>query len=116
MTEREVAEAEAWRREQARLEALEYPCTYCGEREGAGAAGLCMECNDLADERGENDPPATTWRVRMSTAGGPQLWIFEGGEPTNIIEPDLGHPVVQFSWRETWLRVLDLAVQVEGRS
>lgn len=28
---------------------LEHPCGHCGLREGAGAAGLCLECNEEAD-------------------------------------------------------------------
>jgi hypothetical protein len=34
---------------------LEHPCGHCGLREGAGAACLCLECNDVADAQGEND-------------------------------------------------------------
>jgi len=35
----------------ARLDALLHPCGRCGQREGAGAAGLCMDCNELAEGR-----------------------------------------------------------------
>ncbi len=32
---------------------FEHPCGRCGKGEAAGAAGLCEECNDLAERSGE---------------------------------------------------------------